>query len=229
MTEVIERDATTLWMFGDDAAREASRVDPGSVDDPGCRSLLDRFAAAGLVTGVWETTSDVGVPCFFAWIMEREDGIGGAARSAVGQGCHVDPAIALSRALTEAAQGRLTVISGARDDLGEAEYAAPDAELQAMRRALLLEGATPRSFSAAPRFVSDSLRDDAAHVLERLRAVGVDEVFAVDLSKDDIGVAVVRAVIPGLEGPHDHERYAPGPRVLAMVDDPSAEAAERAA
>jgi ribosomal protein S12 methylthiotransferase accessory factor len=149
--------------------------------------------------------------------METDDGIGGAARSAVGQGCHVDPAVALSRALTEAAQARLTVISGARDDLGEAEYAAPDPELQAQRRALVLDGAAPRPFSAAPRRVSDDLRDDAAHVLDRLRAVGVEEVFAIDLSKPDIGVPVVRAVIPGLEGPHDHERYAPGPRALAVA------------
>jgi ribosomal protein S12 methylthiotransferase accessory factor len=227
MTEVIERDATTLWIFADDAAREAARVDPASVDDPGCRTLLDRFAAAGLAVGIWETTSDVGVAAYFAWIMETDDGIGGAARSAVGQGCHVDPAIALSRALTEAAQGRLTIISGARDDLGEAEYAAPDDELQAMRRALLLDGAAPRSFAAAPRFVSDDLRDDAAHVLARLRAVGVEEVFAIDISKPGIGVPVVRAVIPGLEGPHDHERYAPGPRALAVAA--AAEVEEQAA
>lgn len=34
-----------------------------------------------------------------------------------GVGCHNDPAIALCRALIEAAQNRLTAISGARDDL----------------------------------------------------------------------------------------------------------------
>jgi ribosomal protein S12 methylthiotransferase accessory factor len=230
LTEVIERDATTLWHFADDAAREAARVDPDSVDDPGCRLLLDRFTAAGLVTAIWETTSDVGVASYFAWIMETADGAAGAARSAVGQGCHLDPAVALSRALTEAAQARLTVISGARDDLGEAEYAAPDPEIQALRRALLLEGRAPRAFAAAPRFIAPDLRDDAAFVLERLAAVGVTEAFAVDLSKPGLGVAVVRAVIPGLEGPHDHERYAPGPRAAAVWARAEAvEAAARAA
>jgi hypothetical protein len=104
-------------MFEPERERAARRVALETVDDPACRALLDRFAAADLLTGVWETTSDIGVPAFFAWIMERTDGAGGAARSAIGQGCHLEPRIALSRALTEAAQHRLTVISGARDDL----------------------------------------------------------------------------------------------------------------
>jgi ribosomal protein S12 methylthiotransferase accessory factor len=218
MTEVIERDATTLWYFADDAAREACRVDLATVDDPACRSLLDAFAAAGLAVGVWETTSDVGVAAYFAWIMELESGFGGAARSAVGQGCHLMPEIALSRALTEAAQARLTVISGARDDLGEEEYAAPDDEMQALRRALLVEGAAPRPFRAAPAFLADDLRDDAAHVLARLAAVGIDEVFACDLTRPGFDIPVMRVVIPGLEGPHDHDRYAPGARAMAALE-----------
>ncbi len=225
MTEIIERDATTLWVFADDASRESRRLDLASVDDPACRSLLDRFAAAGLMTAIWETTSDVGASAFFAWIMEREDGIGGAARSAVGQGCHLDPAIALSRALTEAAQHRLTVISGARDDLGADEYAAPDPEIQALRRDLLANGAAPRRFDATPAFVSDDLEADARFLVERLAAVGVTEIFAVDLSKPEIGVPVMRAVIPGLEGPHDHARYAPGARATAVIEAAGIEAA----
>ncbi|TVQ57062.1 MAG: hypothetical protein EA355_05465 [Rhodobacteraceae bacterium] len=218
ITEVIERDATTLWFFADDAAREATRVDVATVDDPACRWLLDRFEAADLAVGVWETTTDVGVASYFAWIMERADGVGGAARSAVGQGCHLTPAIALSRALTEAAQHRLTVISGARDDLGEEEYAAPDPEIQALRRDLLMHGAAPRAFSAAPAFLSDDLRADLEHLAGRLAAVGIDEVFLCDLSKPAFGVPVMRAVIPGLEGPHDHDRYAPGARALAVME-----------
>jgi YcaO-like protein with predicted kinase domain len=217
MTEVIERDATTLWIFADDSEREARRVDLASIIDPGCAAVIEKFRAAGLVTAVWDTTSDIGVASFFVWIMEGEEGAGGVARSAIGQGCHLHPEIALSRALTEAAQHRLTVISGARDDLGDAEYAAPDAELQAMRRALLLEGATPRPFQRAPRFESDDLRDDAAHIAMRLQAVGVEEVFAADLSKPEIGVSVMRVVIPGLEGPHDHDRYAAGRRAQAVA------------
>ncbi len=217
LTEVIERDATTLWIFADDEAREARRVDPRSIHDPACAALIDRFRAAGLMVAVWDTTSDVGVASFFAWVMEESDGVGGAARSAIGQGCHLHPEIALSRALTEAAQHRLTVIAGARDDLGDAEYEAPDPEVQHLRRALLRDGRAPRLFSAAPRFESDDLREDAGHLLRRLKAVGIDEAFAIDLSKPEIGIAVARVVVPGLEGPHDHERYDAGARAMAVA------------
>lgn len=40
-----------------------------------------------------------------------------------GSGCHPDRAVALSRAVSEAAQSRLTLIAGARDDLGPEYYA----------------------------------------------------------------------------------------------------------
>ena len=54
--------------------------------------------------------------------------------------------------------------------------------------------------------------DDLAWMLDRLRAVGIGEVIAVDLTGPEFGMPVVRVVIPGLEGPDDHDRYVPGPR-----------------
>ena len=64
----------------------------------------------------------------------------GRLRRFHGAGCHPDRAIALSRALTEAAQTRLTYIAGIRDDLLPAEYEEPpnaeivDALLDALAR-----------------------------------------------------------------------------------------------
>jgi ribosomal protein S12 methylthiotransferase accessory factor len=45
-----------------------------------------------------------------------------------------------------------------------------------------------------------------------LRESGCDQILTVDLSKPEIGVSVVRAVIPGLEAPHDDDNYVAGPR-----------------
>jgi ribosomal protein S12 methylthiotransferase accessory factor len=39
----------------------------------------------------------------------------------------------------------------------------------------------------------------------------------VELGGEEIGIAVVRAVVPGLEGPDDHPDYAPGPRARAAA------------
>ncbi|WP_042692000.1 YcaO-like family protein, partial [Azospirillum sp. B506] len=58
ITELVERDATTLWRLQGPAAQAATRIDLDSIDDPVCRSLIDRFEAAGVAVGVWETTSD---------------------------------------------------------------------------------------------------------------------------------------------------------------------------
>ena len=48
-------------------------------------------------------------------------------------------------------------------------------------------------------------------------AAGIEEIVAIDLSKDDIGIPVVRVVIPGLEGPDDHHAYVPGKRAAALA------------
>jgi ribosomal protein S12 methylthiotransferase accessory factor len=38
----------------------------------------------------------------------------------------------------------------------------------------------------------------------------------VDLSRRDFPIAVVKMVIPGVEGPHDHAAYQPGPRAQQL-------------
>ena len=54
-------------------------------------------------------------------------------------------------------------------------------------------------------------------MLERLRAAGVPQVLAVDLSLEGVPVSVARVIVPGLEGPTGSPWYAPGPRVRARL------------
>jgi ribosomal protein S12 methylthiotransferase accessory factor len=51
-------------------------------------------------------------------------------------------------------------------------------------------------------------------LLERLLAANITEVVAVDLTRPELGLPVVKVVIPGLEG-SDHYEYVPGQRALA--------------
>ena len=67
-----------------------------------------------------------------------------------------------------------------------------------------------------PNRESDTFDDDLAWELERLRAVGINTVVAIDLSRPEFQVPVVRVVIPGLEGASMHANYMPGPRAHAM-------------
>ncbi|HEV7517595.1 MAG TPA: YcaO-like family protein, partial [Thermoanaerobaculia bacterium] len=113
LCEVIERDAATLWEVGGPLARERTRVDLGTVDDPACRSVLERYERAGIAVAVWEMTSDVGVPAFRCTILDRDPDPFYAVGASAGMGCHPAREVALLRALTEAAQSRLTSIAGA--------------------------------------------------------------------------------------------------------------------
>jgi ribosomal protein S12 methylthiotransferase accessory factor len=115
--------------------------------------------------------------------------------------------------LTEAAQTRLTYISGIRDDLSPAEYAAApnDEILNALLDALARE-IVPVPFAAVPNFFADDLTEDLRWALGRLTAIGIHRVVAVDLTRSDFMIPVVRLVIPGLEWDPHHPNYRPGPR-----------------
>ncbi len=212
--EVVERDSTTLWSFTDQAAHDSRQIDLASVDDPACGQVLEKFEHAGLTTDVWETTSDVGIATFACVINEKDRDPMRLFPPAAGMGCHPARSIALLRALTEAAQSRLTHITGSRDDLGHDSYA--------QYRDPTIQGAdvlpaTTRRFGDAPDWDSDTLDGDLDWELGRLRGAGIKRVIAVDLTKEAFSVPVVRVIIPGLEGLREVPGYIPGKRALAAA------------
>jgi len=210
--ELVERDATTLWHGLDRPARAQTLLDLSTVDDPACVMVLEQFERAGVAVGVWETTSDLGIPAFRCIITDKDPSPLRPHLPGVGAGCHPTREVALLRALTEAAQVRLTLISGARDDMGLAQYTrAADHDLHRGLVTEITNGAN-RDFRKVNSFVSDTFDDDLRWQLERLSAAGIDEVIAIDLTKPAIGIPVVRVVIPGLEGIHDAPGYRGGAR-----------------
>jgi ribosomal protein S12 methylthiotransferase accessory factor len=127
--------------------------------------------------------------------------------------------VALLRALTEAVQSRLTFISGARDDAFRSQYEQnrnPDV-IQRFREQLVVTGPM-RRFTDVPTFESETFDEDVAWELERLHAVGIERVVAVDLTRPEFRVPVVRVVIPGLEGTDESPRYVPGARARALLE-----------
>ena len=177
----------------------------------GCIHILERLEAADLKMTVWETTTDVGIPSFYGLLLPRQDTVG---HIGAGAGTHPSKAIALSRTLTEAVQTRLTYISGARDDLLAEEFTVAGLDQKLASAAELIgEGAATRVYHDVPTFEQETIGEDLELLICNLERVGIQHVFSVDLSLPEIGVAVVRVVIPGLEAPHDDDDYLPGPRV----------------
>ncbi|MBV9018141.1 MAG: YcaO-like family protein [Alphaproteobacteria bacterium] len=216
--ELVERDAVALWTATPIRARAACRLDVASVDDPDCRWLIEKYEAVGIVARVWHVTSDIGIAAFLCDIRDASGGDPRRLRRHHGSGCHPDRRIGLSRALTEAAQTRLTYIAGMRDDISPAEYEEPpEAEIgDALLDALAAE-ATPVSFQNVPSFTADDLTDDLRWSLDRLHAVGMHRAIAVNLTRPEFEIPVVRLVVPGLEWDPHHPNYRPGPRAEAMA------------
>jgi ribosomal protein S12 methylthiotransferase accessory factor len=221
--EVVERDATTLFYLGGEAARRRTRVDLGTVDDPGCRSVLARYEHADIAVAVWETTSDVGIPSFLCTIADRRPDPLRMLYSSAGMGCHPAREIALLRALTEAAQSRLTMISGSRDDGGRGKYERTrDPEAVRAVLAEMAEDGPTRSFHDAPTREHETFEEDVRWELEQLRAAGIAQVVVVDLQKPAFGLAVVRVLIPGLESVHDAPGFVPGARARRLLEERAA-------
>jgi YcaO-like protein with predicted kinase domain len=211
--ELIERDAVALWSASGIRARARRSLDIASVDDPDCRALLAKYDDAGIGVRLWNVTTDIGVAAFVCDISDLSVREPRRLRRFHGAGCHPDRAIALVRALTEAAQTRLTYITGIRDDLLPVEYEEPptadivDALLDALR-----QESEPHLFHAVPSFAAEDLGEDLRQELECLRSAGITRVVAVDLTRPDFGIPVVRVVIPVLEGDIKHPHYTPGVR-----------------
>jgi YcaO-like protein with predicted kinase domain len=220
--EVVERDADALWEIMTEEEAAERRLDPGSIDDPETSSILAKYEAAQICAEIWETTSDVGIPAFRCHIYESARNPHEPQGVFFGAGCHPSRRVALLRALTEAAQSRLTYISGARDDIERRNYRRPGDDRPAdLFRGM--DGGRPaaRPLQAAPNQEAELLNDDLAWELERLTSVGIRQVIAVDLSMAPFDVPVVKVVIPGLESVPDDPSYNPGPRVRAKLGQPS--------
>lgn len=195
--EVIERDAEYLWR----AITDPRRVDLNTVTDRTAVSLLAQLREAGAFLAVWDITSDVGVPAYGCTLLD--DVYQGMRSTGVhdGFGCHLSPAVALVRAITEAAQTRLAHISGSRDDIHRVELAhTRDDNLVARVRAEMAHIPATESMRLEARPEHHSFAEDLEFLLNRISDVGCDQVVAVDLTRDEIGVPVVKVLIPGMEG-----------------------------
>jgi YcaO-like protein with predicted kinase domain len=216
--ELVERDAMTLWHHATAAQRRETRVALDTVDDAACRWVLGRFERAGVAVAVWEVTSDVGIPAFYCTLVDASPSPWRPLCPASGSGCHPCREVALLRALTEAAQTRLTVIAGSRDDIGVATYArGRDPEVLSAALATMKERGAMRAFRDVPTYVAATLHDDVAWELERLEGAGIQQMAVVDLTLPQYGIPVVRVVIPGLESMHDAPGFTPGARVRARL------------
>lgn len=201
LCEVVERDQVAHWMVAENLScgPPSRRLNLTTGLPESVQMIVDMIHAGGLEMAVWHASTTVEIPCFACTIADLKGNTLYPQRAA-GYGCHVSKEIALLRAITEAAQSRLTFISGGRDDLFIKQYEndirIDMPEKRGWRKTMATsDQALPyddlpdfsefNSFSKAIGFIISSISKD-----------GIKDVFALDLTNDAIGVSVVHVCAP---------------------------------
>ena len=202
--EVIERDGIAVWDCAQRSGRSPRAVNLDRVDSVAIAELTDRCTRAGLELIVTDLTTDIGVPTYAAVLVDNSGQ--GFTQPAGGFGTHLDPEVALVRAITEAAQSRVVIIAGSRDDVFAADRfrhrpaLAPPSGPPAVQR----ESLATRTFQG-----------DLRTVLGLLSRQGMDRVVVTDLRQDPFDLDVVKVWVPGLEEYCLVTQYQPGERAAA--------------
>jgi len=198
--ELIERDAKVMWLDDpSDPDGKVAQLDMSTVSDPTCRDLITRLEQADLLFAAYDITSDIGLPVFAAVVADTAVDARGVGYN-WGYGCHPAPEVALVRALTEAAQARLTIIAGSRDDLPDTYDLRGDNDIDDVAR-MIQQPAPTRRFDQVSR-AGASPAADFRTAVDRLRAAEIRNLVAVDLSHPDVGMPVVKLLATELELHH---------------------------
>lgn len=204
--ELVERDAVAIWWYNRLRRRA---VDLDSLDDPWLATVRAEHATVHREVWALDITSDFGVPAVVALSRRldkpSEDVI-------LGFGAHHDARIACLRAVGELNQF-LPFVVRATEHGG---YLATDQnQLDWWRHArvadhtyLLPDPDEPAVTVAALTLpTGDDLADDLLACQELVRAKGM-ELLAIDMTRPDIGLPVVKVMVPGMR--HFWTRFAPG-------------------
>jgi YcaO-like protein with predicted kinase domain len=192
--EVVERDAVALWHAAAPESQAAQCIDPAGIDGAESRWMLARLAAASIAVRIWDVTTDIPVPAFLVLACDA-DGVAGV-EAEFGSGCHASADVALSRALAEAAQARVTRISAARDDFPPESFDIAGRAARDDAAQQLLRTVPAARFRAQNRAGTSEADLDAA--LTALSHCGISQVACIDLSRTEIGIPVMRIIIPDL-------------------------------
>jgi YcaO-like protein with predicted kinase domain len=215
LLECVERDAVACHRIASErGGGPIPRVRLDTIVDPQVRDLLRRFERAEVGVVLFDCAVDTLVPVYMAYLYDRVSRHIGIYR---GYGAHLDPAIAMIRALTEAVQARVIFVAGSRDDFFRHNYLSMKQgdDVSAIRDLeripATVDGRHCRSSATA------TFQGDLQILLDRLRQIGISQVIVFELTEAPFTVAAVRVIVPGLEG-YMFDYYAPGSRARAFTE-----------
>jgi ribosomal protein S12 methylthiotransferase accessory factor len=184
LLELIERDAAGIWWYAR-AKRPAV-----ALETPFVKAMMHEHAAHGRELRLLDLTTDLGIPVCAAVAAPGSD----PQTFTIGFGAHLDPAVAVTRAITETNQMLALGRPHRRMYRGR------------LTDASFLEAHGEREISTVA-MPSDDLRGDVLACVEVLARHGL-ETMVVDQTREEVGLPVVKVIVPGLR--HFRPRFAPG-------------------
>jgi ribosomal protein S12 methylthiotransferase accessory factor len=201
LLEVIERFSTAG--MAETPIRQRKVLDPRTL--PGCwsRDLVEHLLDTDFWLELVECSAVPGVTTFAAFLWHPD-----MPSLYAGSGSHFLPEIAVQRALTEAVQSRMTVISGTREDMGSVSYRG----LRYPVPPVTVEPNLSWDELSAPALGADVPSADVlAWLVEQVSAMSGRPVLRVDMTPPGEPFAVCKVVVPGLPE-HHHEASEDLPR-----------------
>ncbi|MCL6283716.1 YcaO-like family protein [Ruegeria sp. 2012CJ41-6] len=201
--ELIERDAVALWWYN---RLHRPGVDLASFDDAFIANAQSMCAARGRTLQVIDLTSNLGIPVFVSVSAKEADG----GMVCLGFGCHLDPRLAISRAITEMFQ-----MLSRDEDLTDVRSLSDDPEYINWFENVTLQtdpylAADPAATTCAETHTdqsSDDIAQDVQFCVDRLAESGL-ETLVLNHTRPYVGFPTARVVVPGLR--HFWSRFAPG-------------------
>lgn len=159
---------------------------------PSARGVVRKMEQAGLRVSLRDVSAAIGVATLECTC--TEDGPDGGQVAHGGCGSHPDARVAVNRALTEAAQSRVAHVQGGREDLVEIIP-----ETVTFGPGHVAAQHDTCSFAMIPTTENGNIDEDIRYLLDRLADAKFEHVVVVELTQAELGVPVVRVVIPKAE------------------------------
>ncbi len=222
--ELVERDAVALWWYN---RLSRPTVDLSSFNEPYFERLLEYYRSLNRGLYVLDITTDLQVPAFAA-VSHRLDGDPRDILFAFG--AHVEARIGIERALLEVNQLLPLAVNPEAGD-PKSRYRIKDPQFMDWFANATLEnqpylaprnGAPPQKASHYPALCEPNVYHALQYCIRRAQACQL-EPYVLDMTRPDVGLNVVKVVVPGLR--HFWKRLGPGrlyqvPRQMGWLDRP---------
>ena len=193
LTEVIERDAWSINQFTGEASDSLFVED--SNDNKFIIDIIEKFDKAQIEIVAKDITSDIGIPVIAAY---SNDTVYKAMTSLAGFGAHLDPKVAIARALLELAATRALFIQ--KHDIKGLIHLLSDfyiykSETYDHRFYTYHQ----KGLGELETLYNDDILQDVKLIMAKLAAKGFEKIIGIDLTRPETGVPTVRIIVPGME------------------------------